>query len=83
MKPSPVSIFSLSNYFPCEQTSLFLLLKSVGVPTNAAAEGKLFAGGRMLDVQRTFFAFQLYGTRSGGTSGQLRFGYVGDSLQKE
>jgi hypothetical protein len=39
-------------------------LKSVGIPANAAAKGKLLPGGRVLDVEGTLFTLQLLCSRS-------------------
>lgn len=58
-----------------------MLLKGVGVPTNATAEGELFARERMLDVQRTFVTLELNGAWSGGTARQLSLGDIRNSLE--
>ena len=51
------------------------------VSAHAATEGKFFASGRMLHVQRTLVAIQLNGPWASGTARQLDFRDVRDSLQ--
>ena len=56
-------------------------LEGVGVPADPAAQGKLLAGGRMLDVERTLLALHGQALGAHGALGQLALGDVGYPLE--
>lgn len=56
-------------------------LEGLCISAHSAAEGKLFASWRVLDVKGTLCSLKRLGTGSNGTLGELCFGHARETLE--